>query len=66
MTSQVTKGPWLLTFRIGALEIARIHFEGKKPHLWAWDRHEGPFESVSAAMARMHELLKSPPEENNP
>jgi hypothetical protein len=63
MSSHVRHAPWLLTFYIGAIPIAEIYFVYKKPFLKLWDREEGPFDSVSAAMRRMHELLKSPPED---
>lgn len=61
MTSQVTKAPWLLTFSIGALPVALIYFENKKPVLETLDRKVRRFDSVSDAMKQMHELLNSPP-----
>ena len=63
MLSQVRKDPWLLTFYIGAITIAEIYFVNKRPRLRMWDKEEGPFDSVSNAMRRMHQLLKLPPEE---
>lgn len=63
MTSQVRQSPWLLTFYIGAIPIAEIYFVNKGPRLKLWGKEEGPFASVSNAMRRMHQLLKSPPED---
>lgn len=61
MTSHVRHRPWCLTFFIGSITIAEIRFDNKKPWLYMWDQPEGPFETVSAAMTRMHERLNSPP-----
>lgn len=66
MTSVVTRDPeWLLTFRIGAIRVATIHFRTNKlVELNMWGRPSEFFaepKSVSRAMTRMHELLKSPP-----
>lgn len=62
MTSHVNKSPWCLTFFIGSITIAEISFSSKKPYLIMWHKQEGPFDSVSDAMRRMHQLLKSPPD----
>lgn len=63
MTSHLQKKPWCLTFYIGAITVAEIFFEGKGPHLLMWHKQEGPFATVGNAMRRMHQLLKSPPDE---
>ena len=66
MTSKRTIDPtWCLTFSIGSIPVAKIHFENRKPYLWMWHKQEGPFASVGNAMRRMHQLLKLPPEITN-
>lgn len=62
MHSEVRRHPWRLTFSIGQVPIAQIDFDNKKPYLHTLDtRVQGPFDSVSAAMKRMHEMLNNPP-----
>lgn len=63
MHSKVTHKPWCLTFYIGAVQIAEISFHAnKKSWLCMWGERFGPFNTVSAAMTKMHELLNSPPD----
>lgn len=62
MNSEVTRRPWLLTFRIGSLPVALIHFEDKKPVLEILGHTLTGFKTVSEAMKKMHELLNSPPQ----
>lgn len=62
MNSEVTRRPWLLTFRIGSLPVALIHFEDKKPVLETLTGTHKGFKTVSEAMHKMHELLNSPPQ----
>ena len=63
MNSEVTRHPWTLTFRIGSLPVAMIHFENKKPvlEILGGTTIKG-FKTVSEAMSKMHELLNSPPQ----
>lgn len=69
MTSQIKKDPWELRFFIGAVQVAEFSFVGKDTLSGRFGGHiseifTGP-DAVSSGMKRMHELLSSPPNEDN-